>query len=398
MPTPLPRVERLAGLTAAHWPAVARQTSGSRGVGVGAAALAAAVDDRRRHVAGPLSVWCAGAGGCAEPATVVLLAHAAGVDVDVIATDISHDAVDDINDGAVDGTGVTLPRAVVDGRVVVDDRNGGWRVGREVRAAFRGAQGSLDDVPGGGPFDVIVCRDVLHHYRSDVAMALLRGLAERCADGGVIVISAVDAMSCSLPIEAQQVILRVQDGALIPLVDAAEYLVGGDDVHPALKLAALFDTQAEIADRAQRLLTLSGRGGWLEEARLGAAALAMADHALGEAEALLAPLSEGVSDVVGDDRRVLLALLSMLQGRSLAAVEHLMHVHHPSWLAPYVLAQVWRRSHREAMALAQFRVVERHLKGSGDAPPSARFLTICDVDAARAVCAAALRPLSWHGP
>ncbi len=359
---------------------------------------AALADQHRRRGTRPLRAWCVGAGGCAEPASVVMLAHAAGIDVDVIATDIGKDAIDDVHRGLVDGTSIALPRAVVGNRAIVD--GDGWRVSAEVRGAIRGAVGALDDVPAGGPFDIIVCRDVLHHYRSEVAVTGLRRLARSCAAGGVIVLSAVDALVCGLPIDGLQVSVRVGTDGLEALSNAAAELIVDDDAHAALKLAALFDAHVEIPERSRHLLTLAGRGSWLEEARLGAAALAIADKATADADALLAPLGDGVFDVVHDDFRLLKALNLMLQGRHGDAVELLQQVQHPSWLAPYLLAQLWRRTHREALAFAQFRLVERRLDGSGDAPPWAPLVSMCDVREARGVTATTLRERAqtWHGP
>lgn len=360
-------------------------------VGHGAAALAQALNGLVR-LGRPLRIWCAGAGGPGEPLTVLLLAAAAGLDVDVVATDVDGGAIAVMRAGRVPGRLLRLPRAMTAGRLVAEID--GHRPGPVMAARLRVAEGDLRAVPAGGPFDLIVCRDVLHHYRTGAADAMLRGLLLATAADGVVVVTAVDALAAGRPLSGRQDVL-LRRGP--PAEDSLEAFVDDDDAHPALRLAALTDPDADLSRRAGRLLRLADRGSDLEEARLAAGGIALAEGQLDLARQLL----EQPVTVAGEgDASTLLALAALKNGDHHSARALLARAQPTSWLAPYLLGRLLQRLQRPGDANAHFRLALSLLEGGGVAPIGSAFIEGCAPDHAVAACRGALRARSavWHGP
>jgi hypothetical protein len=370
---------------------VLRATAGDSPVGAGAAWLAVVLDDQRRQHARPLTVWCAGAGGLAEPLTVALLAHASACDVDIVATDIAPAALRDIRHGAIAGSRLRLPRSIINGRLTADDD--GHRPVRAIADSIRCAQGDVRDVPGGQPFDVVICRDVLHHYQPAVARTMLDVLIGACGAQGLVVISGVDALAAGWPLSGSgAVFLRGGTGEVVAL-DIDAFTDG--DAHAVLRLAALTDDTVEIRRRQSRLLTFTGHAEAVAEARLVAAALAVAAGQLEHAESLL---NGAVPPLLESDRSTLSAAVAVLHGRPQEARVRLAQASTSSWLAPFVMGQVLQRLHRPLDAQPFFRVASKRLDGPGSAPVAVAFLPSCGPDEARAICAGALRRVgAWHG-
>ena len=370
---------------------IIRATAGESPLGHGAASLAMALDEQRRLHDRPLTIWCAGAGGLAEPLTVALLANAAAIDAEVVATDIAASAVRNIRHGSIPGWRLRLPRAITQDRLVVDDD--GHRPGRHATATIRCAEGDLRDIPGGHPFDIVICRDVLHHYRPALARAMLDVLVSACGPQGLVLVSSVDALAVGLPLSGSaEVFLRGGTGEVVVLdMDAFT----DSDAPQLLRLAALADATSEIRRRQSRLLTFSGDPGAVGEARLVAAATAVASGQLEHAEGLLTAM---VPPGLESDRCTLWAAVAVLQGRPQEARVRLTQASSTSWLAPCVMGMLLQRLHRPQDAQPFFRLAGRRLEGGGCAPSAVSFLPSFGPDEARTLCAGALRRGgAWHG-
>jgi SAM-dependent methyltransferase len=335
-------------------------------------------------------VWCAGAGGLAEPLTVLLRADAAGVDVDLIATDADAD----IRTGIVPGRRLALPRSVTTRRLVGDVA--GHRPVAALAARLRSAVGDVREVPAGGPFDLVVCRDVLHHLRPDVVRVVWSRLLQSVDEGGVLVVGAVDALAASQPLSGGDDVVFGPDGA-VAFGIGGDALVDDGDAAPLLRLAALLDEGAPLARRAARMWRLSREQPDLEEARVAAGALALADGQRDLARQLLeAPLSlawEG-------DACTILAVAALHEGRLHQARTLLGRAPPTSWLAAFLLGSLLRRVQREGDAAAHFRRALALLDGHDNAPAGAAFLAGCAPAEALRIGQAALRSRAhaWHGP
>lgn len=322
---------------------------------------------------------------------MALLAHASACDVDIVATDIAPAALRDIRHGAIAGWRLRLPRSISNGRLTADDD--GHRPVRAIADSIRCAQGDVREVPGGQPFDIVVCRDVLHHYRPAVARAMLDVLLGSCGARGLVVISGVDALAAGLPLSGSGVVfLRGGTGDVVALdIDA----FADGDAHASLRLAALTDDTVEIRRRQSRLLSFTGDAESVAEAQLVAAALAVAAGQLEHADSML---NCAVPPFLESDRSTLWAAVAVLLGRPQQARIRLAQASTSSWLAPFVMGLVLQRLHRPLDAQPFFRVASKRLDGHGSAPVAVAFLPLFGPDEARATCAAALRRVgAWHG-
>lgn len=155
-------------------------------VGIGRIAAAAA---------GPLSIWSAGCATGEEPYSVaiaLLEAGRAGRGDRILATDVSERAL------AAARAGVYGPRALRKLPLALQER---WLEGvaeRRVKDAARGlvtfARHNLaaHEPEAGGPFDLVLCRNVLIWFEARTATAVARRLAAALRPGGALVLGPVE--------------------------------------------------------------------------------------------------------------------------------------------------------------------------------------------------------------
>jgi len=270
-----------------------------------------------------------------------------------------------------------------------------------VAARVRAAHGDLREIPGGGPFDLVVCRDVLHHLRPEGARQTWSRLLAATAPEGLLVLTAVDVLAAGQPLSGADDVILGADGRSPPVdgehVVDVEHLVDDADAASTLRLAALLDEGAPLPRRAARLLRLAREAPALEEARVAAAALALADGQRELARQLLeAPLSlawEG-------DASTILAVSALQEGALHTARALLGRAQPTSWLGAFLMGALLRRLQRDGDAAAHFRLALALLEGHGTAPAGATFLPGCSAEDARRVADAALRSRAahWHGP
>lgn len=334
----------------------------------GAAGLAnglhAATERRGPH---PLLAWCAGAGGLAEPLSLLLLAHAAGVDVDVVASDVAVPACDDARLTVLAARRVaTLPavlrawvsplsRAPTSGPGTPAAPHGvGHAVDPRLLRHLRVARGDLrshSHTPA-GPFDLVVCREVLHHYRPDVALPMLARLTDAMADHGVLVLSVVDALAVGLSID--------DDGAGVVVLDRRRSPAPRPMTTPPgpLALCALLDEDAAVKDRAAQLKAL---GPEVAGSSVAAAAALLAEGRIHDARLL-------VDDDDGDDADLMRALCDCRLGRLVEARAHLeaLRLRMPSsWVTTWLLAEVVARTGRATESRALLSATLGLLQGAG---------------------------------
>ncbi len=153
----------------------------------------------------PLRAWSAGCATGEEAYTLAMVLHDAGrpAGLDrILATDLSARALEVATAaryGAWSLRGVPAPARArhftVDGEAL--------RVRDERRAPVRFARHNLlGPPPPGGPFDLVVCRNVLLYFRPDQARALLGRLHAALRPGGLLLVGPVEEpLAAGLPFE-----------------------------------------------------------------------------------------------------------------------------------------------------------------------------------------------------
>ncbi|WP_437939002.1 CheR family methyltransferase [Sorangium sp. So ce341] len=165
---------------------------------------------------GPLRLWCAGCSTGEEAYSAAACAEAAGVDAAVLGTDVNPVAI------AVARSGLLPQRRSVGAPLPAP-----WaeRVPEALRRRVRFEVASLTDAQpalGAGPFDVILCRNVLIYFEREQVPRLLGRLAAELVPGGHVVLSPAEGI---LPLPPE-----LRRGAAPGWLQRPE---GGDGVAPA---------------------------------------------------------------------------------------------------------------------------------------------------------------------
>lgn len=339
------------------------------------AGLGAATQGKRGR---RFSAWCAGAGGLAEPLSLLMLAAASDIDIDVLASDVSLVA-------CADARRQRLPArrlADVPGGLQrwLTPAAGGFDVDSGLLACLRVAHGDLRLAPPPGPFDLVVCRDVVHHFRPEVARPMVQQLCAVLGEHGVLVLSIVDALAIGLPIGPPHV-----EGCV--MLDSNGAVVSSPAPGPALwQLASLLDPQFIAADRTERLRALGS------VAADNAAAAVLADEG---------QFDDACAIAADDETGELLRAFCDLSARRFAeARRRLWAVHEDnpsSWLCTWLMAETAQASATEARRW-QRRTLEL-LEGAGTAPAElVSVLRGLDADRVLDGCRRGLRnaPGLWH--
>jgi len=142
-----------------------------------------------------LKAWSAGCSTGEEPYSLAMcaLTHLPGWSVDVLATDLSHRALDRARralwpiDRAEQIPAPYRERFMLRG---VRSRDGLMKAGPELRAVVRFGRLNLSrELPAeGGLFDLILCRNVLIYFHPTSRARTLRALVERLAPGGYLLL------------------------------------------------------------------------------------------------------------------------------------------------------------------------------------------------------------------
>jgi chemotaxis protein methyltransferase CheR len=143
---------------------------------------------------GPLRLWCAGCASGEEPysLSVALLEAGRGGRGDrLLATDLSLRALARAQAGLYRARALRrLPRELAGRWFQASDH--GARVDAAVAAPVTFQRHNLLDPPPPGPFDAVLCRNVLIYFEPEVAARVLRGLAGALAPGGWLLLGPVE--------------------------------------------------------------------------------------------------------------------------------------------------------------------------------------------------------------
>lgn len=150
-------------------------------------ALARARDGR------PVRLWSAGVSTGQEAFSLALAAREAGVEVEILATDLSRRAVEKARAGLYTGFEIQRglsARAMLEGFAQADDH---WAARPELAGLIRFERENLLDEPADlGLFDVVLCRHVLADMEPSRRPRVLDGLERRMADDGCLLLAPGD--------------------------------------------------------------------------------------------------------------------------------------------------------------------------------------------------------------
>jgi chemotaxis protein methyltransferase CheR len=149
---------------------------------------------RLTAVPGPARVWCAGCASGEEPYSlaVALLEAGRSPGADrILATDLSLRALARAQAGVYRARALRrLPRPLAGRWFHASD--GGARVDPRAAAAVTFQRHNLLDAPPPGPFDAVLCRNVLIYFDAEVAGGVLARLAGALQPGGLLLLGPVE--------------------------------------------------------------------------------------------------------------------------------------------------------------------------------------------------------------
>lgn len=153
--------------------------------------------ERIRAAERKLSIWCA---GCSTGQEVYSLAMSFAEDrlrwqgwrIDILGTDVSASALEQARQGLYSQFEVQRGLPVLQMMRWFDEEGGQqWRVSPQLRSSVRFAAHNLvDHPPDGGPFDIILCRNVLLYFPAATSRSVLERLAEASAPGACLMLGA----------------------------------------------------------------------------------------------------------------------------------------------------------------------------------------------------------------
>lgn len=154
-------------------------------------ALIARRADKRR-----LSVWSVGCSTGQEPLSLsMLLAERAalleGWQINIVATDVSYRAIDVATKGVY--TPFEAQRGLGIDRMIrwFEEVPGGWKVSPQLLRPIRYQQhNALHAPPSGGPFDLVLCRNVLLYFDAPTRQKVFAQIAASVADDGMLLLGA----------------------------------------------------------------------------------------------------------------------------------------------------------------------------------------------------------------
>ena len=142
---------------------------------------------------GRVRVWSAGCSSGQEAYSLALAGLEAGVEIEVLGSDLSHRGVEKAKAGLY--TAFEIQRGLSAASMLrwFDQEEGDWRVKPELRSAVTFTRANLMDEPSDeGQFDVIFCRHVLTDMEPARRARLLDALERRLVDDGCLFLGPDD--------------------------------------------------------------------------------------------------------------------------------------------------------------------------------------------------------------
>jgi chemotaxis protein methyltransferase CheR len=156
-----------------------------------------------RRSRAPFAIWSAGCAGGEEPFTLAILASECGAldAVRITATDISQPAIARATQGRFGEWSLRGADAATRERWFAGDGES-WQLDPSITRAVTFAHHNLaarsassdGQPPAGGPFDLVVCRNVLVYFDKTLIEPVTRLLVSALAPGGTLVTGVSDPM------------------------------------------------------------------------------------------------------------------------------------------------------------------------------------------------------------
>ena len=143
-----------------------------------------------------IRIWCAGCSTGQEAYSLAIsfaerVEQWQGWTIDILGTDVSRNAIDRARAGVF--TQFEIQRGLPVRQMLrwFDSRNEDWHALPEItkRVNFR-VHSLLDEAPGAGRFDVVLCRNVLLYFTPPVRAEVFGRIREAIADDGVMMLGA----------------------------------------------------------------------------------------------------------------------------------------------------------------------------------------------------------------
>lgn len=145
---------------------------------------------------GRLKIWCAAASSGQEPYSLaMMLDETAGLDADILATDMSAPVLEKAKAGLY--TQFEVQRGLPIQRLVkhFDQVGDAWKLKPQIRQKVRFQQGNLlEDFSRYGKMDVIFCRNVLIYFDIETKANVLGRLARQLSDDGFLLLGAAETV------------------------------------------------------------------------------------------------------------------------------------------------------------------------------------------------------------
>lgn len=152
--------------------------------------------DRRR-----LSIWCAGCSTGQEVHSLGMLFEEqkgmwAGWDIEILGTDISHQAISTARKGLYSQFEVQRGLGVTAMLNHFDETPEGWQLRDKARRYSRFEQRNiLNQPPGRGRFDLVLCRNVLLYFDAQKRALVCQRLASAVANDGFVMLGAGETVT-----------------------------------------------------------------------------------------------------------------------------------------------------------------------------------------------------------
>ena len=149
-----------------------------------------------------LRIWCAASSSGQEPYSIAMLLKEAEVEYpgwnfEIVATDISHDILDQARSGlytqfeAQRGLPVQLLL-----KYFTQVENQKWQIGQDVKNLIKFQYFNLlDSMASLGTFDIIFCRNVLLHFDKATKRKVLGQIAQHLAPDGYLLLGEAESVS-----------------------------------------------------------------------------------------------------------------------------------------------------------------------------------------------------------
>lgn len=146
----------------------------------------------------PYRIWSAGCSTGQEPYSLAIMhgemSHLRGRKIDIVATDISGGAIDRAREGLY--SQFEIQRGLSVRAMIRDFSQEGekWRIRDKLRESVTFREHNLLEPQAAGPFDLILCRNVLFYFSMATRAKVLSHLRDALAPGGTLILGAGETL------------------------------------------------------------------------------------------------------------------------------------------------------------------------------------------------------------